>query len=82
MNTDGRNCDGMELMLAYIYQSVNFILAIDIDECALGTDQCTQNCHNNVGSYTCSCNAGYTLNSDGRRCDGRNNWLTTLAMYV
>ena len=47
--------------------------SIDIDECRLETDQCAQNCHNNVGSYTCSCNVGYTLNSDGRHCDGKNN---------
>ena len=36
----------------------------------MGTDTCEQNCHNTVGSYTCSCNAGYTLNSDGHTCDG------------
>ena len=50
-------------------------MLIDIDECALGTDQCAQNCHNNVGYYTCSCNAGYTLNSDGYHCDGNNHFL-------
>ncbi len=43
----------------------------DIDECAEGTDQCDQNCHNNIGSYTCSCNTGYRLNADGFRCDGQ-----------
>ena len=43
----------------------------DIDECREGTDQCAQNCHNTVGSYTCSCQTGYRLNPDGRRCDGK-----------
>jgi hypothetical protein len=43
----------------------------DIDECAENSDQCAQNCRNIVGSYVCSCNAGYTLNGDGRRCDGK-----------
>ena len=43
---------------------------VDINECAEGTHQCDQNCHNNVGSYACSCNTGYRLNSDDRACDG------------
>ena len=44
----------------------------DIDECAEGIDQCAQNCSNTIGSYTCSCNAGYTLNADGRVCTDIN----------
>ena len=43
---------------------------IDIDECGLGTHQCAQDCSDTVGSYTCSCRTGYTLNADGRHCDG------------
>ena len=42
----------------------------DVNECTEMTDQCDQNCHNNIGSYTCSCNTGYRLNPDGFRCDG------------
>ena len=33
-------------------------------------DSCSENCHDTVGSYTCSCNVGYTLNSNGFTCDG------------
>ena len=44
-------------------------MCVDIDECAEGTDQCAQNCNNTFGSYTCSCNAGYRLNSTGFGCD-------------
>ncbi len=51
----------------YIFVICMFFLA-DIDECAVGTHQCGQNCHNNVGSYTCSCNTGYRLAPDGRSC--------------
>lgn len=40
----------------------------DINECAEGLDQCAQNCHNTAGSYTCSCNTGYTLDANGRSC--------------
>ena len=44
----------------------------DINECTEGTDRCAQNCHNTIGTYTCSCNAGYTLNADGRGCTDIN----------
>ena len=48
-----------------------FTHLIDIDECALDMHQCSQNCHNTVGSYICNCRAGYRLNADGHSCDGR-----------
>ncbi len=37
------------------------LMFTDIDECALETDRCDQDCHNAVGNYTCSCRTGYTL---------------------
>jgi hypothetical protein len=46
----------------------------DIDECAAGTHQCTQNagflaCQNVPGSYVCTCQSGYTLSPvDQRTC--------------
>ena len=39
----------------------------DIDECSEG-HSCQQDCINTLGSYTCLCNSGYTLASDGRSC--------------
>ena len=45
----------------------------DINECANGQDQCEQNCHNTVGSYTCSCWAGYRLDSNGQNCSGMSH---------
>ena len=45
----------------------------DIDECANNTDGCAQTCTNTVGSYQCSCETGYTLNSDGHACDGTSS---------
>jgi cysteine-rich repeat protein len=40
----------------------------DIDECAMGTDNCDANatCTNTVGSFTCACDFGYT--GDGVTC--------------
>ncbi len=42
----------------------------DIDECTVGNDNCHHKatCHNNVGSFYCSCNSGYTGN--GEHCQG------------
>ena len=44
---------------------------IDINECSEGVAECEQNCHNNNGSYTCSCSAGYELADDGFHCTGK-----------
>ncbi|PVD36008.1 hypothetical protein C0Q70_02978 [Pomacea canaliculata] len=38
----------------------------DHDEC--NDSLCTQLCTNTDGSFSCSCNRGYTLNDDGRTC--------------
>ncbi|KAI6660566.1 hypothetical protein LOD99_14150 [Oopsacas minuta] len=38
---------------------------LDINECANSIQYCDQNCKNLEGSYTCGCEAGYTL--EGRR---------------
>ena len=42
----------------------------DIDECAHEIDNCYHNatCENTDGSFTCTCNSGYTGN--GTYCEG------------
>ena len=47
------------------------ILFTDIDECALGTDNCDVNavCSDTPGSFTCTCNEGFFW--DGETC-GKN----------
>lgn len=42
----------------------------DVDECTKEKHYCDQICHNTIGSYRCSCTAGYKLNVDGRTCEG------------
>ena len=44
-------------------------LHIDINECE-GANDCQQRCTNLMGSYNCSCQDGFTLNSDGKTCTG------------
>lgn len=42
----------------------------DIDECELNIDNCEGNCTDTEGNFTCSCNEGYRLQSDGFSCGG------------
>ena len=44
---------------------------IDINECDVGTDNCHPNatCMDNVGSFECSCNSGFT--GSGTECVGK-----------
>ena len=43
---------------------------IDINECSLSNGGCAQVCNNTIGSYVCSCNAGYNLENDNHTCSG------------
>ena len=40
-----------------------------IDECALHIANCDQMCVDTVDSFTCSCNPGYVLDTDGHSCN-------------
>ena len=42
----------------------------DIDECEDGNGGCSDTCNNRVGSYFCSCPAGFDIGSDQRTCEG------------
>lgn len=48
------------------------LLLLDVNECALLNGQCTQTCTNTPGSFLCSCDSGYVLNSDGLTCTGKS----------
>jgi hypothetical protein len=49
---------------------------VNIDECARGTDTCSDNatCHDFAGSYSCTCNPLYE--GDGRTCEPRCSPMT------
>ena len=47
------------------------MLLTDIDECDHNNGDCGDTCHNTVGSFYCSCDDGYLLQSDGS-CDGKS----------
>ena len=56
----------------HAFLSVNCYLCLDIDECAVKTDNCSLNaaCKNTEGSFNCSCNPGFF--GSGISCDGNN----------
>ena len=61
-------CTCMSLYFTVYIRVIYF--NIDIDECANNTDNCIQTCTNTEGSFTCGCNDGYILDSDGTTCNG------------
>lgn len=52
----------------------------DVDECLSDNGGCDHNCTDSDGSYTCSCNNGYQLNSDGHKCDGKQAFVIATTM--
>ena len=45
----------------------------------LQTNNCDQMCINSVGSFTCGCQDGFTLDSDGFTCDREYNVMMEAA---
>jgi hypothetical protein len=59
----------------YTNNSANTLCSIDLDECTLGTHNCSDVCTNTVGGFTCSCLPGTTrvLGTDGVTCSDPSN---------
>ena len=76
------------IILQFIYNNNNVFKCIDIDECNIDNGDCQHNCHNNYGSYSCSCYDGYYLLEDSHSCYGKSNYIAlclidfTLALVV
>lgn len=63
----GERCnDGYQL-------NQNKTLCSDIDECSNGDASCEQLCENTMGSFRCSCLAGFLLSSDKVSCELNHN---------
>ena len=82
LNRDERRCDGVFIIWQQLTSYYVLLKQLDINECSLGTDQCSQGCQNIAGSYTCNCSTGYRLNTDGRGCDGEEASLVTFIIYT
>ena len=67
---NGRHCSG-ELHAGQFLLLAIILINLDIDECSTGVSKCDANayCTNTVGSYKCTCKAGYEGN--GFKCTGK-----------
>ena len=54
----------------------------DVNECDSSNGGCEQICTNSVGSFECSCDAGFTLDSDNRNCTGNTPSLSKLHALI
>ena len=70
--------------LECIHLSINLpwwilsVLCHSSGPCASGTSGCEHNCFTIANSYRCGCNAGFTLNADRHKCDGKFCPMNTL----
>ena len=72
LDGNGFNCTGKFTVTRY-YIMIHHVIYFnaDIDECESEEDNCHENanCANTEGSFTCSCNSGYT--GDGVNCTSK-----------
>lgn len=62
--------------------STLYVIITDINECDTDNGQCDQLCNNYPGGYNCSCNPGYTLDIDGRSCNGNTPLYYYTSIYL
>ena len=60
------------VLVSYLKNSFTqcYTIVIDVNECDTNNGGCEQNCNNNVGSYSCTCDIGYQLGNDYHECPG------------
>ena len=51
--------------------TLSAMFTTDVDECSTNNGGCDHVCTNTVGSFNCSCNDSFSLNTDGATCDGQ-----------
>ena len=73
LGTDKHSCEGNHKTqlnkLEYWYTIA------DIDECSDSAGGCQHKCTNTIGSYYCSCDAGYSLDDNGHSCSCKKHVL-------
>lgn len=60
------------IVSSFILLYVNSVSGIDVNECLNGSSGCAHVCHDTDGSFSCSCNDGYILGSNGKSCTGKH----------
>ena len=57
-------CTDMSVCVCLLFQLA------DVNECDTDNGGCDQVCVNTIASFSCECNTGYLLDSDGFSCSG------------
>ena len=61
----------MQCASNFVQVEMNSSSASETNECLTNNGGCAQICNNTFGSFTCSCNTGYSLSTDGRSCESK-----------
>lgn len=70
LKANNRTCIGEWMwFIMSQYESLHYTHT-DINECLFDNGGCNQTCTNTTGSYKCSCDEGFNLNTDHHGCDG------------
>ena len=76
---NNHDCDGT---LYYNVMYYHCIVISDINECNTGEHLCEQVCVNNIGSYSCDCFIGFSLDSNAINCSGTTTKAYSLVLNV
>lgn len=81
---NGTHCTGTSLsfpLCVYTWSSYSCLINTDVDEC-LQDDTCPPHstCMNAVGTFSCTCNEGFSLSN--LTCEGETESSLLIAIYV
>lgn len=76
LTAENMTCNGMSVDSIFSYGCNHQLYYSDVNECVTCNGSCSQICSNTIGSYTCSCAAGYMLSVDNRTCLGTHFVIT------
>ena len=70
-------------VLCVILTPVFCVLCVDGNECFTQKGGCNHQCINTLGSYECKCNAGYSLEEDGKTCSSEfYNYIVVILIII
>ena len=72
LSSDKSSCQGLYSCYNHVFEAlITFFLSYtsDVNECSTNQHDCEHLCENSVGSFNCTCQLGFLLDSDGRRCN-------------
>ena len=71
-------CEGTKTTVTICACAGQILVFIDVDECENNLHNCSYMCVNQNGSYSCTCDRGYSLQDDGETCQSKCHNLLSL----